>query len=157
MSILSCFVSFSFTKNTIREPFLGRVVSRVRYRARRSLLRSTAVLANALLTTAAAREMPEEGSTLAEIAPWRSVLPSLITSLTSLARRRRLVPNMDYTVTRARPLRRRRNTVLRPAVVAFLFKNPCARARLRFFGWYVTDIRKYYTTLGINTTCSCQT
>ncbi len=40
-----------------------------------------------------------------------------------------------YTVSRLRPLSRRRLSKARPARVLILPRNPWARARLRFFGW----------------------
>ena len=39
------------------------------------------------------------------------------------------------TVSRLRPLSRRRLSVRRPARVCMRVRNPCVRARLRFFGW----------------------
>jgi hypothetical protein len=38
-------------------------------------------------------------------------------------------------VSRLRPLRRRRLMIWRPLRVRMRARNPCVRARLRFFGW----------------------
>jgi hypothetical protein len=38
-------------------------------------------------------------------------------------------------VSRLRPLRRRRLMIWRPLRVRIRARNPCVRARLRFFGW----------------------
>ena len=42
-----------------------------------------------------------------------------------------------YTLSFARPRRRRARSTRRPAVVAVRAKNPCLRWRFFFFGWYV--------------------
>ena len=46
-----------------------------------------------------------------------------------------------YTATFALPLAMRRFITLLPFAVFFLARKPWVFARLRFFGWYVTDMR----------------
>lgn len=145
--------------NSMTCPALGReVLWSARYTARRILLRSTAVLATFFETTTAQQKGVEVGSTFAERTCPRPPLPRASTSRTSAVLSRRALESIgDYTVTRARPLRRRRTRVLRPPALLLRFKNPCERARLRFFGWYVCDICQIYSIPSFSTTCTQKT
>ena len=52
----------------------------------------------------------------------------------------------NYTVKRARPLRRRRTRVARPPCEPCRLRKPWVRARFRRFGLYVNDMSRVYNT-----------
>lgn len=94
MSVASFLGSFSFIKKTATMPREGREPRKEAYATRRRRFLTTAVRANALATTTAARLGPWVGSALAETAPQRALFPPAIAARTSAARSRADFRNM---------------------------------------------------------------
>ena len=134
-----------WTKKTIfAETDVAGMETTARYRARRTRLRKTAVFTSDFGTTAATRIIPLAGAASrknrADKKRPRALLPFLMITATSAARKRRLFGSIEingsgnYIARRLRPFRRRRASVFLPPAVRIRVRNPCDAARFLFFG-----------------------
>ena len=120
-----------------------RSFGRAAWTRRRSRFRTVARFATCFETTTAARLTvlcPGVATSCSNASRFRAPVRSKRRMSRSVWRRR-LVGSMRWgcywTLTRFRPLRRRRVSTARPLGVEMRARKPCTRACRRFFGWYV--------------------